>query len=50
MVAWGTRTVIDAVFGARSVGETNYAPILFRRFTPATASDQGSLGCVGDGE
>lgn len=34
VVACGTRTVIDAVFGATSVGETTYAPSLFRCLRP----------------
>ncbi|MGB9307231.1 MAG: IS4 family transposase [Mycobacterium sp.] len=34
VVACGTRTVIDAVFGPTSTGETNYAPNLFRRLQP----------------
>ena len=34
VVACGTRTVIDAVFGATSIGETNYAPSLFRCLRP----------------
>lgn len=34
VVACGTRTVIDAVFGSTSVGETNYAPNLFHCLRP----------------
>jgi Insertion element 4 transposase N-terminal/Transposase DDE domain len=34
VVACGTRTVIDAVFGAYHVGETTYAPTLLRRLKP----------------
>lgn len=34
VVACGTRTVIDAVFGPISIGETTYAPSLFRRLRP----------------
>lgn len=34
VVACGTRTVIDAVFGSYGVGETTYAPNLLRCLTP----------------
>jgi hypothetical protein len=34
LVACGTRTVIDAVFGAYRVGETSYAPTLLRCLKP----------------
>jgi hypothetical protein len=34
VVACGTRTVIDAVFGSFGVGETTYAPNLLRCLTP----------------
>ncbi len=30
VVACGTRTVIDAVFGPYRIGETSYAPALLR--------------------
>jgi hypothetical protein len=34
LVACGTRTVIDAVFGPTTTGETNYAPYLLRSLRP----------------
>ena len=34
LVVCGTRTVIDAVFGAYRVGETSYAPTLLRCLKP----------------
>ena len=34
VVACGTRTVIDAVFGTMKIGETSYAPTLFGCLTP----------------
>ncbi|WP_197907481.1 hypothetical protein [Mycolicibacterium alvei] len=34
VVACGTRTVVDAVFGAYGVGETTYAPTLLRCLKP----------------
>ncbi|MEV0699080.1 IS4 family transposase [Saccharopolyspora sp. NPDC050389] len=34
LVACGTRTVIDAVFGPTTTGETNYAPHLLRSLRP----------------
>lgn len=34
IVACGTRTILDAVFGSTSVGETTYAPTLFRCLRP----------------
>jgi hypothetical protein len=34
VVACGTRTIIDAVFGATNVGETTYAPTLLRCLRP----------------
>lgn len=41
VVACGTRTVIDAVFGPTTIGETTYAPSLFRCLRPGiTRSSQ----------
>lgn len=34
LVACGTRTLIDAVFGPTTTGETNYAPVLLRSLRP----------------
>jgi len=34
VVACGTRTVLDAVFGAYGIGETTYAPTLLRCLKP----------------
>jgi hypothetical protein len=34
VVACGTRTIVDAVFGTTSVGETTYAPTVFRCLRP----------------
>jgi Insertion element 4 transposase N-terminal/Transposase DDE domain len=34
VVACGTRTIVDAVFGPTSIGETSYAPTLFRCLRP----------------
>ncbi|MFC3899261.1 IS4 family transposase, partial [Lentzea rhizosphaerae] len=47
LLACGTRTVIDAVFGPTDTGETTYAPRLARSLRPGmiVLLDRGLVGC-----